>query len=331
MEVRGQHEILATLDNRGCLDSLPFMPEMLPYCGKQFRVYKRADKTCDTISGGYKSRRMFNCVHLADLRCDGSAHGDCDTTCLLFWKEAWLKRPEGRGESTEDSEGRGVNDLRCTVDDLERAAKVDVRIGSDGGIYSCQATELLRASSPLRWWDLRQYWREIRSKNIVVGEVCRILFIGALNWVFGKRGFGRLFYIVTGDRRYPFMNTKLMAKDSTPVETLDLVPGEIVQVKDLEEILRTLKDWRNRGLTYDRSGEMLKYCGKKLKVLKRVKKVIDENSGRLLTLKNESVILEGAICCGHYSPDRLCCPRSLYPFWREIWLQRVDPGSSGGQ
>ena len=29
-------------------------------------------------------------VHL-ETRCDGSAHGGCQASCLLFWKDAWLK------------------------------------------------------------------------------------------------------------------------------------------------------------------------------------------------------------------------------------------------
>jgi len=31
---------------------MPFMPEMLPYCRKKFRVYKVAHKTCDNIHPG---------------------------------------------------------------------------------------------------------------------------------------------------------------------------------------------------------------------------------------------------------------------------------------
>ena len=120
------------------------------------------------------------------------------------------------------------------------------------------------------------------------------------------------------------MDTKLMVNTKTPYKSLELKPGEIVQVKNIEEILKTL-NWkgRNRGLYYDMNGEMLKYCNKKVKVLKRVRKVIDEKTGNLTVLKNESVILEGVICCGHFSPNRLLCPRSLYAFWREIWLERV--------
>jgi hypothetical protein len=64
VEVRSKEEILSTLDTDGALDGLPFMPEMLQCCGNRFRVYKRADKTCDTITGSNQSRRMKNTVHL---------------------------------------------------------------------------------------------------------------------------------------------------------------------------------------------------------------------------------------------------------------------------
>src|ERR1700757_665267 len=98
VEVRSKAEIIATLDERGRLDSLPFMPEMFQYCGQRFPVYKRAHKTCDTVSGNYRSLTLEDGVHL-DLRCDGSAHGGCQAACLLFWKEAWL-RPVAPASST---------------------------------------------------------------------------------------------------------------------------------------------------------------------------------------------------------------------------------------
>ena len=49
VEVRNEAEILSTLDRDGRLDGLPFMPEMLQFCGQRFRVYKSAHKTCDKI------------------------------------------------------------------------------------------------------------------------------------------------------------------------------------------------------------------------------------------------------------------------------------------
>ena len=66
VEVRSEAEILATLDAHGRLDGQPFMPEMVEYCGKQFRVYLRSDKTCDTITKT-GARRMWNTVHLEEL------------------------------------------------------------------------------------------------------------------------------------------------------------------------------------------------------------------------------------------------------------------------
>ena len=93
VEVRSEQEILATLDETGAIDGLPFMPEMLEFCGKRFRVEKRADKTCNTITI-MESRRLYDTVHLEDLRCSGQAHAGCQAQCYLFWKEAWLKRVE---------------------------------------------------------------------------------------------------------------------------------------------------------------------------------------------------------------------------------------------
>ena len=77
VEVRSADEILTTLDADGCLESLPFMPEMLAFCGKRFRVYKRADKTCDTI-GPWTLRRLAQPLDsaLGALVADVGAEGD---------------------------------------------------------------------------------------------------------------------------------------------------------------------------------------------------------------------------------------------------------------
>src|ERR1700677_168246 len=89
VEVRSKDEILRTLDSNAQLDGMPFMPEMFAFCGRRFQVYKRAHKTCDTVFP-VRGRRVDRAVHL-ETRCDGSAHGGCQASCLIFWKEAWLK------------------------------------------------------------------------------------------------------------------------------------------------------------------------------------------------------------------------------------------------
>ena len=72
VEVRSKEQILSTLDQNGRLEGLPFMPQMLRYCGQRFQVYKRAHKTCDTITGNYVGRRLSSSVHLeSSLRWSG--------------------------------------------------------------------------------------------------------------------------------------------------------------------------------------------------------------------------------------------------------------------
>ena len=87
VQVRSVDEILATLDSEGKFEGVPFMPEMVPFCGQRFKVFKHADYTCTDGD----PRRLTNTVHLEELRCDGSAHRNCQAKCLLFWKEAWIK------------------------------------------------------------------------------------------------------------------------------------------------------------------------------------------------------------------------------------------------
>ena len=71
------------------------MPEMLQHVGGRFRVAQRAEKICDLVGPG-GSRRMRDTVFLENLRCDGASHGGCQAECRIYWKEAWLRRVDGR-------------------------------------------------------------------------------------------------------------------------------------------------------------------------------------------------------------------------------------------
>ena len=131
VEVRSREEILSTLDKTGCLDGMPFMPEMFAFCGKRLPVYKRAHKTCDTITYS-GSQRIANAVHLEGIRCNGQAHGGCQAECLIFWKEAWMKRTGGvpvAGRSASPGHGAVVsvpNSPGCTeADVVAKACKID--------------------------------------------------------------------------------------------------------------------------------------------------------------------------------------------------------------
>jgi hypothetical protein len=316
VEVRGEEEILATLDENGQLDSLPFMPEMLQYCGKQLPVYKVAHKLCDTMTGT-GMRRMRDAVHLAGVRCDGQAHGGCQTACLIYWKEAWLQRVA----PTVDGEGARAPDLerpRLTVADLHtRSRKFDVSNGEE--LFSCQATELLRAAPellPLR--DLGQYGRDIRSGNAGIDAVLRALLVGVFNRLQGlsTRVLPRRLWFREG-LRWGFVKGTLT---KTPTGHTDLQPGELVRIKSKAQIMRTLtKDLRNRGLGFEE--EMARHCGREARVLRRVDRCIEEQTGRMLYMKNPCIVLEDTVCEGAYNAN---CPRSIYAFWREIWLERVE-------
>jgi hypothetical protein len=322
VEVRSADEILATLDERGCLEALPFMPEMLQYCGRRFRVFKSAHKTCDTIAD-FKGRRMTNAVHLEGLRCDGKAHGGCQAGCLLFWKKAWLKRVPGPGSQenpvalpyrTKPAGGSAAGS-RCDIEALDRATRVPARAGEVAvNRYSCQATELLRATTRLQWWEPGQYLQDLTSRNVRLDVLIRFLTIAAFNAVMDlfRRG-----------QPYAYRHLRGLAGEKTPTEALNLQPGELVEVRSKEEIMRTVNSkLRNRGLSFD--VEQVPFCGKTFRVLRRVDQIINEKTGVMIKMPSACIMLEGATCSGCYSAYRMFCPRSIYPYWHEIWLKRVE-------
>jgi hypothetical protein len=318
VEVRSEGEILATLDQNGELDSMPFMPEMLQFCGRRFKVDKVAVKTCDTIgwTGMYQVR---NAVHLEGTRCDGRGHGGCQAGCSIYWKEAWLRRVETGNPPDPPPNGAP----RCTVATLREATrKLAGESPASDECFSCQATELRRAApTPIPPWDARQYVRDVRSGNTswmaMVSSVC----IGAFNEFqdASRRLLPRMLQI-RGGRRFPIIEGKLKR---TPQQTLDLLPGELVRVKSREEIIATLDaNNRNRGMSFD--VEMLRYCGREARVLRRVDQIIDEKTGRMLRMKTPCIVLQDVCCTGAY---HRCCPRGTYAYWREIWLERVQRSS----
>jgi len=346
VEVRSREEILTTLDKNGCLDNLPFMPEMLAFCGQQLRVYKRAHKTCDTVkySG---SQRIANAVHLEGIRCNGQGHGGCQAECLIFWKEAWVKRA-GVLPSTGKSASPGrkavdsaPNNSGCTeADVLANACKTDGQMASDP-VYSCQATQMLQAGPPLPWWDVRQYWEDYTSGNFslkwMLGVMCYATFSALMNLRRGRiqSALNRLYDMVQKARGrpcHPRAVGRVPDGTRTPAVNLNLQPGEMVRVKSFEAVRDTLNSkCRNRGLYWD--AELVPYCGGEFRVRSRVKQVIDERTGKMLHLKSEPLILEGAFCQAKYSEHRYFCPRSTFSFWSEVWLERIgqeSPKTSAG-
>jgi hypothetical protein len=328
VEVRSKAEIVKTLDQNAQLDGLPFMPEMFAFCGRQFRVLKRAHKTCDTVFP-VRGRRMIDAVHL-DTRCDGEAHGGCQAGCLIFWKEAWLKAIDARQEN--DGHIAGSNGPAKTNGCAEKDVWLMTLVPSVGDTetYRCQATQLPYATNDLSWWDIRQYVEDYWSGNVGMKRLASgLVFSGYRELINLGVGLGRplrWFYDkvqgLRGGVPYPLREGRLPAGARTPSEILDLQVGEWVRVRNYQDILATCDSTlRNRGMYFDK--EMVPFCGGTYRVLKRVERLIDEKTGKMLKLKNPCIVLDGVFCQSHYSECRLFCPRGIYCYWREIWLDRV--------
>jgi hypothetical protein len=294
VEVRSWEEIRATLDERGTLEGLPFMPEMVRFCRQRFRVHGRADRTCvETM----KQRGMKDTVWLEEARCDGQGHDGCQIMCLTFWKEAWLKRADAALPAPPATP--------ISVAPWPYPVK-----GEATGTYICQSSQLAKASFSLGvLGNLASYFRDLYFGNVHPGRLAKLAYIFASLKLRGRIGEIRE---LKGD-----------TPKTPPFEPLGLSPGDVVEVKGPEEIQSTLdRNGRNRGLpfTYD----LLEFSGKKYRVLRPIERVIDESTGEMRRPKN-AVVLEGVRCTGTY---RRGCVRCTYLLWREAWLKRVEGGQS---
>ena len=341
VEVRSKEEILRSLDKNGRLEELPFMPQMFQYCGKRFRVFKRAHKTCDTTAFTMVGRRLADAVHL-ELRCDGNAYGGCQAACLIFWKEAWLrqvKEEASPGEISPRGQSRGgderVSEDHCSEEDVWKATRVQDHQPGQEPTYSCQATRLPNFTTPLRWWDIRQYVEDYASGNVTLGRIlCGFIYVSYYHLALARRDrlgrparwFYDQFQKLVGGVPFPRRKGSIPAGQPTPACTLNLQPGELIQVKSYKEILATLDGVKNRGMNFD--AELVPYCGGVYRVKARVERFINEKNGRMATLKTPAVILEGVWCQSRYSDCRMFCPRGIYSWWREIWLERVPEGTT---
>ena len=326
VEVRPESEILRTLDSNGQLEGMPFMPEMLRFCGRKFRILKCAHKTCDGVA--CRARRVERTVHL-DLRCSGDAHGGCQTGCLLFWKEAWLQ-PVNRAGTREISAER-IHPEPESVFGRKDLVATTFRCQGDSIQYVCQATQIRSASTILHWWDIRQYLEDLLSRNVrpwrlICGCAVSICLAAGRAW----KGFGvplswlfDHFHSLWKGHPFPYRTGKIPRGQRTPAAALKLRPGELVRVRSLPEIERTLDaSGKNRGLYFD--PEMVPYANGTFRVVQRVDRIISEETGRMLEFKTPGIQLESVVCNGHYSPCRMFCPKSSYAIWHEVWLDRVQ-------
>ena len=338
VEVRSKGEILRSLDGNGRLDGLPFMPQMFKYCGGRFRVEQRAHKTCDTVDGS-GGRALPDGIHLQAIRCDGQAYGGCQAACLIFWKEAWL-RPVGAPDADQAGRPRKADVVPaktgCAEDIVTSRTLAQDQPPTGGPRYACQATELPNFTHYLPWWDVRQYIEDYKSGNVSFSKILSGMAYAAY-YPFSRPGrnpvripFRWLYDRVVGlwdGVPFPRHSGRIPLGQSTPGGALNLQPGDLVRVKPYAEILKTVdRNNKNRGLFFD--AEMVPYCGRTFRVKTRVSRFVSEQKGTMVTLKTPAVILENVWCESRYSDRRMFCPRRIYSWWREVWLERVEEAAS---
>jgi len=290
VQVRDYQEILQTLDSKGALEGLPFMPEMRQFCGQAFQIHKHAFLVCVDQQ---KSRGMRHTVFLDNLRCDGSYHDSCKKSCTIMWKEAWLKDAASPSNLSEMTSG---NKIPPTADFPTL----------QGERYFCQSTNIHLASFEPR---------PLSKAVLLLSEVLHhnqkpLEFIRNLLLFFAAKVFHLNLY--THCKR--LVGNNLV----TPADSLNLQPKDRVRVKSAEEIKMTLDpQGGNRGLLF--TPDMYYFCGREFAVKERLDKMILENSGKMISIQN-TVLLENVVCVGRC---KYSCVRNLYHFWREAWLERV--------
>jgi hypothetical protein len=177
--------------------------------------------------------------------------------------------------------------------------------------HRCQATELPRCTEHVPLWDAVSYAREVTCGNVGFGHFLKVMSRVVVEEPMRKLGLMDDIHV-----------RGTAAKGFDPPRS-DLQPGEYVRVRSREEIARTLNaQGRNKGLWFDR--EMLPFCGGIFRVRQRVRRFVDERDGKLVELKTDAITLENVVCSGERSLRRWFCPRAIFPYWRECWLERVE-------
>lgn len=291
VEIRPFEEIRLTLDENGQLDGMPFMPEMLQYCGKRFKIANRTNYVCVDED---QMRGLDDTFILQDLYCDGSFHDGCQKSCTIFWKKAWLKRASLHPESIDvDKKMKDEKSLLKTRDEI--SAK-----------YICQSTQVVASScllTPLR--KVKFLIKELFSCNQRLDKFI-LNFCRFIHYKLGKN--------------LPHSYCRLLhgKVEKSPHASLNLKAGDWVEVKNIAEIIDTLDiHGKNHGLVF--TSEMHHFCGKRYQVKQRLDKMISETTGQMVKLR-DTVLLQDVNCFG---TCKFGCARHLFHYWREIWLKKI--------
>ncbi|HKE92692.1 MAG TPA: hypothetical protein VKB34_00185 [Povalibacter sp.] len=294
VEIRPWAEIRATLDERGCLRELPFMPEMLAMCGQRGRVFRCAHRIFD-YRKTRRMRHLDDAVLLVGSVCDGSGHGGCEAACHTIWRSAWLRRVGSTDAPAPDP--AAAADAGTTV----------LEFGTRSPRFVCQLTQLNAASRPIGNRSLVNFLRPLVSGNVAPAA----FIVGWLTHLFNELQHHRGGISFPAFEEVPRANT---------VEEARLKPGETVLVRSSGEIRSTLNDQLvHRGMGFET--DMLKHCGGRYRVQMEISKLIDIVTGEMRTMKTPAYLLYDT----HFSGERQLFNAQYEPlFWRSAWLQKGD-------
>lgn len=292
VEIKSWSEIRTTLDPTGRLEEMPFMPEMLAMCGKRARVFRSVHRVFD-YRKSRRMRHMHGAVLLVGSQCDGASHGGCEAACHVIWKAAWLRRLEPNEGMTHSAQTPPAQDV-----DL-------LRFGTTPPCYSCQLTQMHAASQPVADRSILNFFRPLIAGNVTLAAFC----VGRLTYLFNGIQHRR------GGDSFPFFEASVRANDTSQGA---LKTGDDVIVRSSSEIRATLNDqFAHRGMGFET--DMLKYCGRRLRVQSEITKLIDIVTGEMRTMKTPAYILDGA----HFSGERQLFNAQYEPlFWRAVWLRK---------
>jgi hypothetical protein len=107
VRVRPPSEIASTLDANGLNRGLSFDREMLPYCGRTYRVQDKVQRIIDERTG-HMLHISRDCLILEGVVCSGErsvARWFCPRQIYPYWREAWLRRVDEPSQPAERQAG----------------------------------------------------------------------------------------------------------------------------------------------------------------------------------------------------------------------------------
>jgi hypothetical protein len=144
----------------------------------------------------------------------------------------------------------------------------------------------------------------------------------AVPWNYTVKRQLKRFYRIYSKRYTRALHHEAPTAASVPTANLvRLQTGDWVRVRSEAEIRATLDPWKElKGCAF--LPYMVDYCETTQRVLQPVERFLDERDYKVKKARGV-VLLEGVICKG--TPVFGRCDRGCHLFWREEWLEKIEP------